>query len=104
MAPPTASSVARAMVVRIFMVASPSVGQELTEVRVERRGSDALAPGDDWDQLVAIAAALGVEVLPDDLALPGDLEQAAAVGLGDQRVAVGQPLLRRAHPAVEAVL
>ncbi len=44
---------------------------------------------------------VGIVVLPDDLARPGDFEQAATLRFGDQGVAIGQPLLCTADPAVE---
>ena len=45
-----------------------------------------------------------VDVVPDDLARPRDLEDPPAVRFGDQRVAVGQARLRGADLALERLL
>src|SRR5690606_18468987 len=78
--------------------------EPLREVGVEVAPRDALAPVHHCDQPALGPSASWVVELPDDRAVRGDLEQAAAVGLRDERVAVRQALDVRAYLARQRLL
>ena len=59
------------------------------------------APGHHTDELAILTAAHRVQILPDDVAFRCHLEQPPAFGFRDQRIAVREALLLRAHAAVE---
>ena len=63
-----------------------------------------MTPDDGRYLLLVLSAAYRIHIFPGDFPSRRHLDQASALGLGDERIAVLQPMGRRAQFAVELVV